>query len=409
MFEQGRSWRRSIPRRPILARAAPLSGPRAPSSRRTAVPPGAGSHAIEPSSRQTRSSRALPASSSDSCLGLSCSRALLGGVRRSAADLPAALVFCSSRSSCRSCPPPAAGRQSTRCVGDRGVVRPWAGLRLAKAGRRFLYRAANPTGGDVIAGVAAIIVVLEAARRDPRAGFSRSPRPFSWPTRSPVRCWLRSAWSVFAHRGYDLPATGRQPLHDARGDVRASPLDVAVTYIILFSLYGAVLERSGAGRFFLDFSMRLSVRARRRGRRSRSFGDASPDFSSARCRAAAWPPPSRLGRSHGRCFDEWGSGRPDTAGAMLAAAGIGALLSPPTLGAAAFLIAEYLRISYLQVLVMATIPDACTTSRSLLMIDGDARGQTSPGLTASAKASAVRRSFTRRRKAGGSESIASPT
>ena len=35
---------------------------------------------------------------------------------------------------------------------------------------------------------------------------------------------------------------------------------------------------------------------------------------------------------------------------------IGALLSPPTLGAAAFLIAEFLRISYLQILVMATIP-----------------------------------------------------
>ena len=41
---------------------------------------------------------------------------------------------------------------------------------------------------------------------------------------------------------------------------------------------------------------------------------------------------------------------------MLAAAGIGAILSPPTLGAAAFIIAEFLRVSYLQVLVYALIP-----------------------------------------------------
>ncbi len=61
----------------------------------------------------------------------------------------------------------------------------------------------------------------------------------------------------------------------------------------------------------------------------------------------------------------------DTAGAMLAASGIGALLSPPTLGAAAFLIAEYLRISYLQVLVMATIPTMLYYLSILLMIEGD--------------------------------------
>ena len=33
------------------------------------------------------------------------------------------------------------------------------------------------------------------------------------------------------------------------------PLEVAATYIILFSIYGAVLEQSGAGRFFIDWSM----------------------------------------------------------------------------------------------------------------------------------------------------------
>ena len=54
----------------------------------------------------------------------------------------------------------------------------------------------------------------------------------------------------------------------------------------------------------------------------------------------------------------------DAAGGLLAAGGLGAIISPPVLGAAAFLIAEFLKISYLDVLLMATIPTCCSTSRS---------------------------------------------
>jgi TRAP transporter 4TM/12TM fusion protein len=65
--------------------------------------------------------------------------------------------------------------------------------------------------------------------------------------------------------------------------------------------------------------------------------------------------------------------RPEPAGAILSAAGIGALISPPTLGAAAFLIAEFLKISYLQVLVMATIPTVLYYLSIVLMIEADSR------------------------------------
>jgi len=63
----------------------------------------------------------------------------------------------------------------------------------------------------------------------------------------------------------------------------------------------------------------------------------------------------------------------ETGGAILSAAGIGALLSPPTLGAAAFLVAEFLRISYLQVLVMATVPTILYYLSIFLMIEADSR------------------------------------
>jgi hypothetical protein len=63
----------------------------------------------------------------------------------------------------------------------------------------------------------------------------------------------------------------------------------------------------------------------------------------------------------------------EAGGAVLAAAGIGALLSPPTMGAAAFLIAEFLEISYLQVLVMATLPTLLYYLSAFLMVEADAR------------------------------------
>ncbi|MFE4019612.1 transposase [Streptomyces sp. NPDC059101] len=99
----------------------------------------------------------------------------------------------------------------------------------------------------------------------------------------------------------------------------------------------------------------------------------------------AWPVLRRAGYSR-----EKGGGK------ILAAAGIGAILSPPTLGSAAFVIAEYLRESYLTILLYATIPTvlyylgiilaiACSghkTSKVHLLADDRARPltwQTSPG------------------------------
>jgi len=60
-------------------------------------------------------------------------------------------------------------------------------------------------------------------------------------------------------------------------------------------------------------------------------------------------------------------------GAILSAAGIGAIISPPSLGAAAFIIAELLKISYLHVLVMATIPSLLYFLAIFLMIEADTR------------------------------------
>ena len=58
---------------------------------------------------------------------------------------------------------------------------------------------------------------------------------------------------VIAHRGYALPRfIGHEYMTSA--GIFGTPLQVAATYIVLFTIYGAVLNASGAGKFFVDVS-----------------------------------------------------------------------------------------------------------------------------------------------------------
>jgi TRAP transporter 4TM/12TM fusion protein len=236
-------------------------------------------------------------------------------------------------------------------------------------GEAFWYRATSPTGGDLVAGVLALLVVVEATRRTTGWALPIVTGAFLiYALAGPALVSL--GLTGIAHRGYDLPRLVGSLYMSLEG-MYGVPLDVAVTYITLFSLYGAVLEASGAGTFFLNWSLVMAGGARSAASTGRSVSLAgfllgtvsgSGVATTVTLGSMAWPLLSRAGFSA------------NTAGAMLAASGIGALLSPPTLGAAAFLIAEYLRISYLQVLVMATIPTILYYASIALMIEGDSQG-----------------------------------
>jgi TRAP transporter 4TM/12TM fusion protein len=233
---------------------------------------------------------------------------------------------------------------------------------------RFVYRAADPFGIDVALGATTLVVVLEATRRSvgwilpaTAAGFI----VYGWA--GPV--FDRVGLPLIAHRGYELDRLVGTLYMTLEG-IFGVPLDVASTYIILFTIYGAVLERSGAGRFFIDWSMAAMGRSQSAAAPGRTvvvagflLGTVSGSgvATTVMLGSVAWP----LLRGAGY--------KPEVAGAVLSAAGIGALISPPTLGAAAFLIAEFLKISYLQVLVMATIPTALYYLSIALMIEADSR------------------------------------
>jgi TRAP transporter 4TM/12TM fusion protein len=234
--------------------------------------------------------------------------------------------------------------------------------------QRFIYRAADPSIVDIVLGSIAILLVLEATRRT--VGWVLPVTALAFMLYAYAgRTFDTLGLSIIAHRGYALDRLVGTLYMTLEG-VFGIPLDVAATYIILFTIYGAVLEQSGAGSFFINWAMAAMGRSRSPAAPGRTvtlagflLGTVSGSgvATTVMLGSVAWPLLRRAGF------------RPEVGGAMLSAAGIGALLSPPTLGAAAFLIAEFLRISYLHVLVMATIPTLLYYLSIFLMIEADAR------------------------------------
>ena len=233
---------------------------------------------------------------------------------------------------------------------------------------QFVYRAAEPTAIDLICGSLTILAVLEATRRT-----------VGWILPVSAIGFILYAYygdlldllglGLFAHRGYPLDRLVGSLYMTLEG-IFGVPLDVAATYIVLFTIYGAVLQFSGAGRFFIDWAMALSGRSGSGAGPGRTVTIAgfllgtvsgSGVATTVMLGSVAWPLLRRAGYPA------------EVGGAILSAGGIGAILSPPTLGAAAFLIAEFLQISYLQVLVMAIVPTLLYYLSIFLMIEADSR------------------------------------
>jgi TRAP transporter 4TM/12TM fusion protein len=234
--------------------------------------------------------------------------------------------------------------------------------------REFVYRAAEPGWLDLLGGTLAILVVLEATRRT--VGWILPVAAITFLLYGYFGAMLdRIGLGLFAHRGYALDRLVGSLYMTLEG-IFGVPLDVAASYIVLFAVYGAVLQFSGAGTFFLDWAMAAMGRSGSGAGPGRTVTVAgfllgtvsgSGVATTVTLGSVAWPLLKGAGYP------------PEVGGAILSAGGIGAILSPPTLGAAAFLIAEFLQISYLQVLIMATIPTLLYYLSAVLMIEADSR------------------------------------
>jgi TRAP transporter 4TM/12TM fusion protein len=229
-------------------------------------------------------------------------------------------------------------------------------------GEDFTDRATTPNRTDVILGVIFIILLIEATRRTigpivPIISLLFIAYALAGP-------YLPAPWN---HRGYGFDALVGHLFITLEG-IFGVPVDVSATLIVLFTIFGAFLQQSGAGKFFIDFSMTLMGRSPNAAGRTvvlSSFLLGGPSGSGVATTvtigAVAYPMMKRAG------FER------NAAGGLLAAGGLGAIISPPVLGAAAFLIAEFLKISYLDVIWMATIPTILYYLSLFFMVELDGK------------------------------------
>jgi len=223
-------------------------------------------------------------------------------------------------------------------------------------------RATVPTIIDQVVGVALILIILEGNRRS-----STWILPFvvcSFLAYALFGPYLPPPWT---HKGYEISRlTGS--LYMTLEGIYGVAVDVSSTLIILFTIFGAFLQYSGAGKFFIDFSFSaMGGKPSSAGRAvvMGSFLLGGPSGSGVATTvtlgSVAYPLLAKSGYNK------------EAAGGLLAAGGLGAILSPPVLGAAAFLIAEFLKISYLDVILMATIPTILFYLAIFIMVEIDAR------------------------------------
>ena len=211
--------------------------------------------------------------------------------------------------------------------------------------QNLVLRAAMPTELDIVVGVTGILLVIEAARR-----------VVGIPMVCVVLAFLAYAFAgpympgVLAHRGLTVNQLVSHLYYTTEG-IFGIPLGVSSTFIFLFILFGAYLESTGLGKFFIDAANAIAGWA--------SGGPAKVAVLSS----------GLMGTVSGSSVaNVVGTGsltipmmkklgyHKNFAGAVEAAASTGGQLMPPVMGAAAFLMAEFVGVPYIEIVQAAIIP-----------------------------------------------------
>ena len=199
-----------------------------------------------------------------------------------------------------------------------------------------IYYIDDPRLADYVFGGALIVLVLEATRR--AAGLAL-----------PITALAFIAYGLTF--GHQSAAMMLDQLYLTTEGIFGIPLYVSATYVMLFILFGAFVERSGAGQLFMDFALALAGHtsggpAKVAVITSSLFGTVSGSAVANVMTTGTFTIPLMKRTGY----------RPAFAGAVEAVASTGGQLMPPIMGAAAFVMAEFLGVSYLSVATFALLP-----------------------------------------------------
>lgn len=200
---------------------------------------------------------------------------------------------------------------------------------------RFAY-VDEPRTIDYILGIGLIIAVLEGTRR--LVGLAL-----------PITALIFILYAFFVVQL--RPGEFLDQMYLTTEGLLGIPLAVSATYMVLFILFGSLVERTGTGKLFMDFALALTGSAAGGPAKvavmtSAMFGTISGSSTANVMTTGTFTIPlmKRLGY------------RPPFSGAVEAVASTGGQIMPPIMGAAAFVMAEFLAVSYLNVILIALIP-----------------------------------------------------
>ncbi len=206
-------------------------------------------------------------------------------------------------------------------------------------------REGMPIPSDVYLGVMMIILVIEGGRR-----------AMGWPL--PIVAIIAILYALFGpyfpgilgHGGFPIEEIA--PFQYLRTDgIFGVPLGVSASFIFLFVLFGAILKVSGAGQFFIDLALALTGRSQGGPGKaavvaSGLMGTVSGSSVANAVTTGAFTIPLMKKAGFSPAFS----------GAVVAASSTGGQVMPPVMGAAAFIMAQFLGISYWNIVVAAAIP-----------------------------------------------------
>ncbi len=209
----------------------------------------------------------------------------------------------------------------------------------------IVERAGRPNQMDMLMATLLVLLVLEAAQRC--GGWALPVLSLIFIA---YGLWGRGLPGMFAHRGYTWASLSNHFFANTEG-IYGTSVSVASSYIFLFILFGAVMNKSGMGKFFNDISLALAGHTK--GGPAKVSVIASGLLGSINGSAVAnvvttgaftIPLMKKTGYSA------------EFAGAVESSASVGGQLLPPVMGAAAFIMAEMLGVRYSEIIVCAAVP-----------------------------------------------------
>ncbi|ABN78575.1 TRAP transporter, 4TM/12TM fusion protein [Rhodobacter sphaeroides ATCC 17029] len=264
---------------------------------------------------------------------------------------------------------------------DRVPILDWV-LALAGAGCAFyvfLYsrelaataRAGLPTQTQIVVGAVGIVLLLEASRRALGPALTVVGAIFL------LYAWVGQGWlipDIIAHSGLSFTSIINAQWLDTNG-VFGIPLGVSTAFVFLFVLFGALLDKAGAGNYFIQLAFAGLGALRGGPAKAAVVGSAMTGLISGSSIANVVttgtftiPLMKRVGFSS------------EKAGAVEVASSVNGQIMPPVMGAAAFLMVEFVGISYVEVIKHAFIPAVISYIALVYIVHLEALKQDMPAL-----------------------------